>query len=83
MAALKIGRISLVTSAFHSCFGIQSEEGSRYMERILTVVATYRMQKKNVLDFISQAVKAHFGEGVVPSLIPISIRIDRKLSLAA
>ncbi len=64
-------------------FGTQSEEGSRYMERILTVVATCRMQKRNVLDFISQAVKAYFGEGIAPSLIPISIRTNRKLPLAA
>lgn len=63
-------------------FGTQSEEGSRYMERILTVVATCRMQKRNALDFIAQAVKAHFGEGIVPSLIPIPIRNNRKLSLA-
>jgi hypothetical protein len=64
-------------------FGTQSSEGSRYMERILSVVATCRMQKRNVLDFISQAVKAHFGDGVVPSLIPIAIRINEKLPLAA
>jgi len=55
-------------------FGTQSAEGSRYMERVLTVVATCNMQKRNVLDFISQAIKAHFGEGSVPSLIPVTIK---------
>ena len=31
-------------------FGTDSEQGSRFVERILTVVTTLRMQQRNVLD---------------------------------
>lgn len=37
-------------------FGTQSERGSRFIERIFSVVATCRQQQKNVLDFIIEAL---------------------------
>ncbi len=37
------------------CFGTRSEEGSRLLERILTVVATLRQQKRNVMDYLTDA----------------------------
>lgn len=44
------------------CFGTQSEEGSRFVERILTVVATLRQQKRNVMDYLTETcIRADFG----------------------
>jgi transposase len=51
-------------------FGSQSDAGSRYVERMLTVVKTLRKQKRNVLDFIEQACRAHCSGVPPPSLLP-------------
>jgi len=37
------------------CFGTQSEEGSRFVERIMTVAATCRQQDRNVVEFVNEA----------------------------
>ena len=36
-------------------FGTQSETGSRFVERILTVVTTLRQQGRSVLDYLKRA----------------------------
>jgi transposase len=36
------------------CFGTQSEQGSLFVERILTTVLTLRQQKRDVLEFLTQ-----------------------------
>ena len=51
-------------------FGTQSARGSRYIERIMTVAASCRLQGRNVLDFLTQAIQARWGQGTPPSLIP-------------
>ena len=52
------------------CFGTQSEAGSRFVERILTVVATLRQQERNVLEYLTDAcVRAQAGKRP-PSLLP-------------
>ncbi|HAT6809174.1 TPA: transposase [Legionella pneumophila] len=38
-------------------FGTQSERGSRFIERIFSVVATCKQQQKNVLVFIMDALQ--------------------------
>ena len=48
--------------------GTQSDAGSRFVERILTVVETCRQQHQNPLDFIQQAVTAHRRGQLSPSL---------------
>jgi transposase len=53
-------------------FGTQSPEGSRFVERILTVVTTLRLQKRNVLEYLTAAVGAHRRGLPVPSLLPVS-----------
>ena len=53
------------------CFGTQGEAGSRYVERILTVVATLRQQGRNVLDFLSAAYFAKLTHSQPPSLLPL------------
>jgi transposase len=60
-------------------FGTQSETGSRFMERVMSVAGTCQLQKRNVLDFISQAIRAHLTHQEFPSLLPHTAT----LSLAA
>jgi len=50
-------------------FGTDSEKGSRFVERILTVVTTLRMQKRNVLDFLTDACQAQLNGDRAPSLL--------------
>ena len=51
-------------------FGTDSEQGSRFVERILTVVTTLRMQQRNVLDYVTSACQAHLLGQPAPSLLP-------------
>ncbi len=50
--------------------GTDSEHGSRFVERMLSVVATCRQQGMNVLDYLTRCYRAHLDGGPVPSLIP-------------
>jgi transposase len=51
-------------------FGTDSPSGSRFVERILTVVTTLRMQKRNVLDYVTSACEAALHGREAPSLLP-------------
>ena len=51
------------------CFGTDSEVGSRFVERMLTVVQTLRLQKRNVLDYLTAACEARLNGQSPPSLI--------------
>ena len=50
-------------------FGCHSADGCRFVERILTVVQTLRQQKRSVLAFLSEAIKAHRAGTEPPRLI--------------
>ena len=50
-------------------FGTQTSAGSRYVERILTTVATCRQQGKNALTYLTQALVAYLDGASPPSLI--------------
>lgn len=52
-------------------FGNQSERGTKFTERIYTVVATCKKQKRNVLDFLVECSKAELSGKAMPSLIPV------------
>lgn len=52
--------------------GTQSASGSRFVERMLTVVATCRQHGRNVLDYLTSAIQAHRAALAVPSLLPAS-----------
>jgi len=54
-------------------FGTHSEAGSRFVERILSVVYTLKQQNRNSLEFITGCVKAALGEGRPGSLLPVRI----------
>ncbi len=51
-------------------FGSQTAAGSRFVERMLTVVTTLKSQRRNVLDFITAAVSAARSDSPAPSLLP-------------
>jgi len=51
------------------CFGTQSEAGSRFAERIMTVVATLKQQQRNVLDYLTEACDAANWGRPAPSLL--------------
>jgi len=52
--------------------GTHSEQGSRFVERVLTVVATLRQQKRNILTFVRAACEARLTGARSPSLLPVS-----------
>jgi transposase len=51
-------------------FGCASEAGCRFVERILTVVQTRRLQGKSVLDYLHDALRAHRAGQPCPELLP-------------
>jgi transposase len=51
-------------------FGTQSEAGSRFVERIMTVVATLKQQHRNILDYLTEACDAANWGKQAPSLLP-------------
>jgi len=63
--ALRHGVIYRKTSG-----GTDSEAGSRFVERMLTVVATCRQQEVNVLDFLTRCYQARLEGKAAPSLLP-------------
>lgn len=64
-------------------FGTHSEEGSRFIERMLTVAATLRQQKRNVVNYVTDAVERSFQGQRVPSLLPTKLLLRHALPLAA
>ena len=49
-------------------FGCNSAAGCRFVERILTVVQTLRLQQRSVLSFLHQAIEAHRSGLQAPAL---------------
>jgi transposase len=52
-----------------SSFGTQSERGARYVERILTVCATCRLQRRSVIEYLREACRCHLSGITAPLLI--------------
>jgi transposase len=57
------------------CFGNQSDNGSRFTERILTTVATLRQQNRNIVEYVVAAIQAHRIGQLAPSLLPIDLLV--------
>ncbi|MEZ4232753.1 MAG: hypothetical protein R3B89_26485 [Polyangiaceae bacterium] len=49
---------------------LQSERGERYAERIMTVAHTLRKQKRSLLAFLTDTLKAQLRRKPHPSLLP-------------
>ncbi len=52
-----------------SSFGTQSERGARYVERILTVCATCRLQGRSIIAYLRDACRCHLNAIPAPLLI--------------
>ena len=53
------------------CFGTQTSAGSRYVERVLTVVATCRLQQRPVLAYLTAVASAVTAGQAIPALLPV------------
>jgi transposase len=51
-------------------FGSHSPAGSRFAERMLTVAATLKQQRRNVVDYVTLACTAALHGDPAPSLLP-------------
>lgn len=54
------------------CFGTHSAAGSRFVERMMTVVCTLKQQGRNVADYVTNSVEAAMIGRCPPSLLPIN-----------
>ena len=52
-----------------NAFGCHSESGCRFVERILTVVQTLRLQERSVLNFLEESVIAYRSGAPAPALV--------------
>ncbi|HVS39244.1 MAG TPA: IS66 family transposase [Gemmataceae bacterium] len=52
-----------------NCFGCHSDSGCRFVERLLTVVQTLRLQKRPVLQFLKETLIAHRAGQAMPRLV--------------
>lgn len=52
--------------------GTDSQKGSRFVERTLSVVATCRQQGRNVLEYLTSCFEAEHHGQPIPSLLPTS-----------
>jgi transposase len=51
------------------CFGCNSSVGCRFVERILTVVQTCRLNQNNALEYLARALNAHRSGQECPKLL--------------
>jgi transposase len=60
-------------------FGTQSAGGSRFVEAMMTVVATLKQQHRHVLDYLTAACEAVLHADTAPSLLPTAHDIKQPL----
>ena len=65
-----------------SSFGTQSVRGNLFVERMMTVTTTCKLQKRNRYDYITEAVAAHLKNEPIASLLPVE-EIADPIKLAA
>jgi transposase len=64
-------------------FGTQSAAGSRFVEAMMTVVATLKQQHRNVLAYMTDVCQAIYTGEPAPSLLPLHPEIHAQLPAAA
>lgn len=52
-------------------FGCHSAAGCRFVERLLTVVETLRIQQRDVVGYLTEAITAHRAKQPAPKLLPV------------
>jgi transposase len=64
-------------------FGTQSAAGSRFVETMMTVVATLKQQHRHVLSYMIDACQAAYADAPAPSLLPRYTKAQEDLPAAA
>ena len=64
-------------------FGTQSAQGSRFVEAMMTVVATLKQQHRHVLAYMIDACQAAYSGLPAPSLLPPHTEAEEDLPVAA
>ena len=64
-------------------FGTQSAQGSRFVEAMMTVVATLKQQHRNVLAYMTEACQAAHTGLPAPSLLPRHTEAEEDRPVAA
>jgi transposase len=64
-------------------FGTQSPDGSRFVETIMTVVATLKQQHGNILDYLTAVCEAARHGQAAPSLLPTHAQPEQCMHPAA
>jgi transposase len=64
-------------------FGTQSADGSRFVETMMTVVATLTQQRRRVLDYLTAACEAALRGEIAPSLLPMPAQLEQQMRPAA
>ena len=64
-------------------FGTQNAAGSRFVETIMTVVATRKQQHRHVLTYMTDACQAAYTGMPAPSLLPQHTEAEEDLPIAA
>ena len=54
----------------HITQGTRSKRGQQWCQRVWTVLATCRQQRRRVFEFFCNALNAHFQQEAAPSLLP-------------
>jgi len=63
-------------------FGTHHPQGSRFVEAMMTVVATLKQQRRNVLDYLTAACEAALHGESPPSLIPTRTEVKKLIRAA-
>ena len=61
----------------NTSFGSQSQGGSEFVARMLTVSSSLKAQGRSVLDFLTQSCQAYRLGTTPPTLIPRSVPTSR------
>ena len=64
-------------------FGTQSAHGSRFVEAMMTVVATLKQQHRNVLAYMTDVCQAAYMGAPAPSLLPCHTEAKEDLPVVA
>jgi transposase len=64
-------------------FGTQSAQGSRFVEAMMTVVATLKQQHRNALAYLTDACQAAYTGLPAPSLLPCHPEAEEDCPTAA
>lgn len=55
-------------------YGTQSAKGSRFIERMLTIIETCRLQQRSTMEYLVEAMKSHYNGSAPPSLLPEDLK---------